>query len=272
MISHARKSLIQLICLLFFIPSFANAEETLRFGVYPHLPSRDLERVYSPIAEAFSSALKKPVSFESSSSFENFNDRLDQDSFDIVFVQPFDYIRIADAYGYRPLAMRGEELYTVFAVKADSQIKTIQDLKGKKLSLPASIAAVSRLAKHHLIENGISPSKDVTIRNRRSHMSCLQQVIINQAHACATADPVLRFFEGKMKLKLRTVGKSMSIPHTLFAVHPRMSKAQQEILTKTILDWPNNKEGKKILARGKLKPFQAIKDADYDVVRNLKAK
>ena len=72
--------------------NYCLATEGIRFGVYPHLPPRDLEKVYAPIAEEFSRVLNMPVKFESSSSFENFNDRLDQDTFDVVFVQPFDFV------------------------------------------------------------------------------------------------------------------------------------------------------------------------------------
>lgn len=258
---------------LFLIVLSANqiyaADEQIRFGVYPHLPSRDLEKVYAPIAEEFSKVLNKPVSFESSSSFENFNDRLDQDTFDIVFVQPFDYVRIADAYGYRPLAMRGEPLYTVFAVKEDSDINNVNDLKGKKLALPPSIAAVSRLAHIHIEKHGISPVGNITLIHRRSHMSCLQQVLINQADACATASPVLRFFENKMKVKFRKVGQTQSIPHTLFAVHPRVSEKEKEKLRDLILSWGNTKEGQDILRRGRLMPFHAVNDPEYDIVRQL---
>ena len=249
--------------------NYCLATEGIRFGVYPHLPPRDLEKVYAPIAEEFSRVLNMPVKFESSSSFENFNDRLDQDTFDVVFVQPFDFVRIADAYGYQPLAMRGEPLFTEFAVKMDSNLKKVSDLRGKKLALPPSISAVSRLAHVNLLKNGISPTKDVIRVHRRSHMSCLQQVLINQADACATAAPVLRFFESKMKTKFRVIGNSIAIPHTLFAVHPRVSEKNKNLLRETILSWGNTDKGREILNRGKLKEFQLIKNSDYDVVRRL---
>lgn len=244
------------------------AEEHI-MGVFPHLPPRDLEKVYSPMAADLSRIIGRRITLRSNSTYAKFMENLDKQVFDIAFVQPFDYIHLADKYGYIPLATRTEMLSAIVVTKIDSPIKSVKDLKGKKIALPPKVSAVSHLMMNHLKAKGLRPGKDVTLSHHRSHVSCLQQIIIGEADACTTAAPAMRFFQHKMNVKLKIIASSQKIPHTLFAIHPRIPKSERERIRKRIIGWANTEEGKILLKRGKLKPFRAISDSDYDVVRKL---
>lgn len=256
--------------LLFFLFSSTSsmAHEYL-MGVFPHLPPRDLEKVFSPMAADLGKAVKKRVMLRSSTTYEKFMQNLDQQIYDIAFVQPFDYVRIADKYGYRPLATRKIKLSALLASKPDSPIKSIQDLRGKIIALPPKVAAVSHLMNGLLRANGMQPGKDVTLTYHRSHLSCMQQILIGEADACGTAAPALRFFQHKMNVQLKIVARSQKIPHTPFVIHPRVPAAERKIIQQRILSWGKTEASKKMLARGKLDPFIKVSDAEYDVVRKL---
>lgn len=239
-------------------------------GVFPHLPPRDIEEVYAPIAKDLGQTIGKKVVLSSSTTFERFSENLDKQMFDIALVQPFDYVRIADRFGYRPLATRAEKLSAVLVVGRDSTVKGFNDLRGKHIALPDETAAVSMLALAHLRTLKLVPGRDVTVTYHRSHISCMQQVVIGEADACGTAAPAVRFFERKMNVKLKTVDQTREIPHALFAIHPRVPAAERDAILKRITSWNDTEEGRAILARGELKPFVAIQDADYNVVREFR--
>lgn len=245
--------------------------QELTLGVFPHLPPRELEKVYAPIAAKFSEVLGKKVHFRSSSSYKKFMKKLDKQAFDIVMVQPFDYVRIADKFGYLPIATRSEPLATIVVVPEDSKISDMASLKGKKVALPPSVAAVSLLLKAALKEQGMVPDQDIQLSHHRSHVSCMQQVVIGTVDACGTAAPALRFFADKMNTKLKVIAETRKIPHTLFAVHPKISETDREKILQALQALSKTEEGRKLLKRGKLKPFIPIKDSDYDVVRNFNA-
>lgn len=247
----------------------APKEKKYVLGVFPHLPPRDLEEVYAPIAADLGKAIGNRIVLRSNTTFGRFMENLDKQTFDIAFVQPFDYVRIADKYGYRPLAVRKEKLATIVVVKDDSKLTKLADIKGETVALPPKVAAVSYLLKGHLKKNKIIPGEDVKLTHHRSHMSCMQQVLIGEAVACGTAAPAVRFFEHKTKVKMRVIGKSREIPHALFVIHPRVPASEREILRQRIMGWAKTADGKKMLKRGKLSPFIKIKDSDYDVVREL---
>jgi phosphonate transport system substrate-binding protein len=239
------------------------------FGVFPHLPPRDLEEVYGPMAADLTSHIGRRVVLASSTTFERFSESLDKGQFDVAFVQPFEYIRIAEKFGYLPLASRTERLSGIVVVAMDSPLKSLADLKGKRLALPPDSAAVTQLILRHLRQGGVQPGRDVAVSHHRSHVSCMQQVVIGEADGCGTAAPALRFFQNKMNVELKTVVTTRDIPHSLFVAHPRVPEKVRALLRERIINWSNTEEGKKILARGELTPFKHVADREYNVVRDL---
>ena len=238
-------------------------------GVFPHLPPRDIEEIYAPMAKDLAQQVGKPVMLASSTTFERFTENLDKQVFDIALVQPFEYVRIADRYGYLPLATRDEKLSAVMVVTEGSPLKRFTDLRGKRLALPDETAAVSVLAIAHLKKLGLTPGKNLTVTYHRSHISCMQQVVIGEADACGTAAPSVRFFERKMKVKLHTADQTREIPHALFAIHPRVPARDRETLRNRIIAWSQTDDGRALLARGELKPFVSVRDSDYNIVREF---
>jgi phosphonate transport system substrate-binding protein len=241
-------------------------------GVFPYLAPRELEKMYAPIAADFSNVINKDVLFMTSSTYETFMGNLDKQMYDVVFVQPFDYVEIADKYGYRPLATRNKPLPAIVVVKPDSELSSVEDLRGKTIALPPSVAAISYLIKDYLEKNGLDPKKDVNIEHHRSHASCMRSVLIGNADACGTAPPALRFFQNKMKTDLKTIAKTKGIPSSIFAIHPRVPENVRNQLMQQIASWPDSDEGRKLLKDVKVEAFIAIEDKEYDVVRAMAKK
>jgi len=246
----------------------AKTKDAYEMGVFPFLSAREVEKIFAPMAAAFSEVLGKPVIFKTASSYQNFMERLGNQQYDIAFVQPFDYINAADKNGYRPLATRDESL-TAIVVTKDPEKLNIKNLKGKVISLPPKVAAVSILVKRYLIEHGYKPGVDVKIQHFGTHVSCMQQVLIGTADGCGTAFASSRFFNKKMKVDLKVAFETQGIPHTLFIAHPNVPQEEKDKLTETILSWAESEKGKEILSRGRMKPFKKISDKDYDIVREI---
>lgn len=256
----------------FTIAGEMGSNKEYSMGVFPYLAPRQLEKAYSPLAAAFSNALNKKVFFRTSSTYKKFMSNLEKQQYDIVFVQPFDYVEIADKYGFRPLVTRNKPLPAIIVVKPDSAFKKVADLRGKTISLPPPVAAMSYLIKDYLKKNGINPDKDVTIVHHRSHASCMRSVVLGKAQACGTAGPALRFFQAKMKVELKLIAKTKGIPSTLFATHPRVTEEERTKLLQQISTWPDTEYGKKLLKDVKVEKFIPIENKAYDGVRVMSKK
>lgn len=246
-----------------------NKQQELTFGVFPYLSPRIIEKIYSPISEKFSEVLEQEIQFLTSSSYRKFMGNLDKQMYDIVFVQPFDYVMIADKYGYKPLAVRNEKLPAVLVVKPGSTVKSLSHLKGSVIGLPPKVAAISYLIKRHLRANGLTIGKDIKVKHFRSHFSCMHNVVIGSVAACGTAPPAVRVFQSKMKRKLHIVAKTKGISNSLFAIHPRVSKEKIAKLKASITSWHKFKGCRSLLTGAKVSSFATIEDSQYDEVRMM---
>jgi len=269
-----RSVLVYPFILLLISPGFgfsaaAGAADQYFLGVFPYLPSRELEAAFSPIAADFAQRIDKPVRFRTASTYGKYIERLTEQKYDITFMQPFDYVYAADNFGYLPLAVRDEPLSAILVVNSDSTASKVMDLRGKTVALPPETAAVSRLAKVMFSKMGMIPDRDIHFLHTRSHGECLQKVLIKAVDSCGSAAPALRFFQKKMGSDMRVIGESVAIPHSLFAVHPRVPQAEREKIQAAILEWQHSDSGRELLSRGALKPFRSIIDSEYDVVRQM---
>lgn len=247
--------------------SFVSDKGEYVLGVFPYLAPRQIEIMYAPITAALTEALGRHVRLTSGLSYSKFMDSVKEELYDLVFVQPFDYVSIADAYGYVPLATRDEPLPAILVVREDSSMKALNDLHGKTIALPPESAAISHLVTDHLSKSGFDHSSK--LEYQKSHFACMHQVIIGKAAACGTAPPALRFFQQKTGDKLRVVSTTMAIPNSLFAAHPRVSAEDRQKILDTMMSWPNTEQGRKLLEKAKVKALVPVTDNAYDIVRKM---
>jgi len=236
------------------------------FGVFPSLAVARLEKIYAPMAADLGRGLDRKVYFRTKSSFDKFMQEIKKQTYDIVFLQPFDYVW-AVGYGYLPLARRGEPLTAQIMVAEDSPLRELKDLKGAILALPPAEAAVSHLIKMALLDAGMDPEHDLSLQYTKSHDSCLQRLLIGAVNACGTAAGPVRFFQARMKVSFRVLAESRTIPHALIVAHRRVPEHERDRLKSTILAWGDSVAGRQMLERGAHKPFEPAIDAEYDVVR-----
>lgn len=78
--------------------------ESYRLGVFPYMAPRQIVELYGPIAASMETVLKHPVRLESAATFPDFGRNLEERSYDIALIQPFDYPNAIDNFGYLPLA------------------------------------------------------------------------------------------------------------------------------------------------------------------------
>ncbi|MDX1812932.1 MAG: phosphate/phosphite/phosphonate ABC transporter substrate-binding protein [Gammaproteobacteria bacterium] len=242
----------------------------LKLGVYPHLSEKHLVRGYKPIAKRLSEATGTTILFDASDNLENFRSNLENQQYDIVMLQPFDYVEFADRNFYEALATLKTPLTAVFAVKESSKLEKIYNLLGRDVYFPPSSTAVSYLAKHLLINSGIDINKDLNIYHERTHLTCLQKLIFGLADSCVTARPVIQLFEEKLGVKLKIIAESQAVPNMLFAVKPTLPKNLKQDLLTEIISWKKNGKHGDLLDNARLQEFKPISDKDYNIVRKIK--
>ena len=213
--------------------------------------------------------INKRVIAQSRPTFKLFSDEIANETYDIIFIQPFDYPK-AYHHGYRPLARRADNLDAILVSKIDSNIKSIKSLTGKILANPPRESAISIVTRKELKKAGFDKDKDLEMIYTGNHFACMQMVLLGKADACSTTSPVLERWEtGQLvKKKLHVIHRAKGVPHALYMAHKRMPEKDQKALKKAITTWDERPEGRMILKTFSTRSFVEAKDADYDVIRN----
>lgn len=258
-----------LIAIGLLAPVTASADEiaplkpAYRLGVFPYLPALTIDRLYGPLADFLSIELDRLVKLRTKSTFENFADAIRNESYDIVFVHPFFYVDAVDRHGYLPLARLDQELRAVLVATEGSGVMDLQNLAGKTIGLPPKLAAVSKLIKSALIDNGMRPGLDVGIRHFRNKASCLQATVAGGVAACGVPAFVLEEIGDFKSKPLHVIFEAPPVSHFAFAVHHRVSEHERKRLQDLILSLGNgNVEG-----FGPQKRFIRIDQQDYAGIR-----
>ncbi len=259
--------LLMIGCLL--LPGKASADvENLpkpayRLGVFPYLPALTIDRLYGPLAESFSLELERLVKLRTKSTFENFADAIEEQSYDILFVHPFFFVDAVDHYGYVPLARLDRPLKAVLVAAEDGGASTLDDLVGGTIGLPPKLAAVSKLIKSALMEKGLRPGLDVGIRHFRNKASCLQAVGTGAVGACGVPAFIFEEIEPAADRSVRIIFEAPPVSHFAFAVHLRVPEDEREQLRDLVLSLGDgNVDG-----FGPSKRFVRIGDGDYAGIR-----
>ena len=248
------------------------ARATFRFGVFPYLPALKMDKIFGPVALSLAKDLGVNVHLRTKPTFEEFAEELAHEAYDIILVHPFFYVDSHDNHNYLPVARLDEPLTAVVMVADDSPLRNVLDLKGKTLALPPPLAGVSELAKITLIDAGLQPDREVTLRYYRTKMSCLQAVVLREADACAVPDFLLRQLKTLGEMRLRPLLETPTISHFVFAVHERVPEAYRRALLACILRWPDTDEGRRVMEAGAWTRFVEATDEDYNVVRRYRAR
>jgi ABC-type phosphate/phosphonate transport system substrate-binding protein len=107
-------------CLTFSCISHALSAQTASeaayytLGVFPYLPPARIESMYAPVAANLSAVSNKPIKLKSRPNFEAFRQEVIKGRYDIIFIQPFDYVRIPKNNGYTPIVRWQGMLQAVF--------------------------------------------------------------------------------------------------------------------------------------------------------------
>ena len=238
----------------------------LLLGVFPFLAPRQLAENFAPTLPRLSQAAALPVRLRTASSFGGFIEALSRKAYDVVLVQPFDY-GVAVEHGYVPLAGMQAHLQGSFFVRVDGPYQKVSDLKGQVVAMPPPDAAQSRLALRALTEAGLVPGRDVTVDHRSMHDSCLKQVQLGLAAACATAPITLTMVPRELAQGLRPVGQSGEVPGMLFMAQARVPEAMRARLSAELIGWKDGADGRAILEKTGLGDLVAVDVKDYERLR-----
>jgi len=239
----------------------ANLVFAVNEGVTYRVPNEEIRARYAAIAADLSKLLKQPVQIEPVADYPSLRKGLTDKAYDLALVHPAHIsIQAIKKSDYKLLAVtKGFQDYKAsFLVTADSPLKSLADLKGRKLGAPDEDSITSWMVRA-TIRDLVGDPKQVSYVYTRYQDAVPFFVENSLTPAGATAsNAVVKAWQDKGGKVLAT-SKAVPIKHVIAS--PKLSAEQAEAVRDYLLSLDASDEGKKKLEPTKWKGFAAYDNA-----------
>ena len=206
----------------------------LRFGLAPYLSPSALVKAHQPLLEYLERSLQRPIIVLTAPDFKSFLERAGQGRYDFYFTAPHFAALAESRYRHRRLCRWSGELYGLVLVAKDSTYQRIEDLRGKIVAEPGELAGIALLGDLLLVDHGLQPGKDVTIRNT-THNNALLSATEGYVDATITAIMVYQSLDDKSKNQYRTIAQTQHMPAPMFMAGSTLPEAEYQAAKSALL-------------------------------------
>ncbi|MCG6969354.1 MAG: phosphate/phosphite/phosphonate ABC transporter substrate-binding protein [Gammaproteobacteria bacterium] len=252
-----------LLCLA--LPMRLPADDALVFGFLPILSPQKLVARFGPLTDYLAKALGRPVRLETAANYAEFVRRTNDRRYDILFTAPHFYYIAQRQAGFRVLVrVDAPSMPAVIVTRKDSNIETLDDLRGKKLSTVDPIALGTALVKAHLSAHGIDPQKDLTLVATPTHNASLLSAYKRVTDAASLMMPPYSRAKPEVKNNMKIIAQTAGTPHMPISVSASVSEQDAAIISNALLNLKSSEEGKALLKHLSWPGFAKATPAEYD--------
>ena len=243
----------------------------LVFGILPFISIEQLVYRFSPLANYLSEKLRVPVRIETAPDFVEFARRTHEESrYDILFTAPHFYTQANRKAGYRLIvSVDSPEMWAVIVVPKQSEIHTIQDLRGKRLATVSPLGLATLLVRKHLSDSGIDPDVDLSLIITPTHDASLLSSYHGVTDASALMLPPYEAASEKVRESMRIVARTESTPHIPISLGPWVNENCATEISAVLLSMGSTPEGQAVLEHNSFSGFKQVSPEVYERLNEL---
>lgn len=253
-------------------------EKVIKMGFVPLKNSEKLVEDLKPISDYLSERLGVKVEAFTASNYIGVVEGLGSGSVDFGIIPPFSSLLAQKQSNAKPIltskGKTGKPGYTAeLYVRKDSGIKSLQDVKGKKVAFvdPSSSSGYIYPGAM-LVEAGLNLDKDISYQFSGGHDKSLQLLLNKDVDVIATFDGVEdRYAKDfpQAKTDIQKLATSDMIPGIMVTTSSKMDKELQEKLEKALRDVENDPKMKELFT--KMFSITGFTDVDQDAYKKVEA-
>lgn len=172
MTTRTKKTGLWIVALLAFVfhlvPARAESPDQIRFGLLPAEDPTLMVEMFDGIADHIGKSLGLPVTVRVSESYNSLIEAMRSGHLEVVYVGGSQYVKMIDlGMDVVPLVLNRDTSNRTYyksciIVRADSDIKTLDDLRGRTFAFVTPTSTSGGVAPTYLmLKNGIDPDKDL---------------------------------------------------------------------------------------------------------------
>jgi phosphonate transport system substrate-binding protein len=246
-------------------PFSLQAEDAIVFGFLPILSPQKLVARFGPLTDFLAEQLDRPIRLETAANYAEFYQRTNERRYDILFTAPHFYYIAQRKAGYRVLVrVDAPTLKAIIVTRKDSNIKSLDDLRGKKLATVDPLALGTALVKALLSANHIDPAKDLTLVATPTHNASLLSAYKHVTDAASLMQPPYSRAKSEVKENMRIIAQTAGTPHMPISVSASVSDKDAATIENALLSLKSSEEGKALLKHLSWPGFIKASPAEYD--------
>ncbi|MDT4050993.1 phosphate/phosphite/phosphonate ABC transporter substrate-binding protein [Staphylococcus arlettae] len=265
-------------------------ELTVQF--VPSQNADKLEAKAKPLEKLLSKELDIPVKVSVSTNYNTIVEAMKSKKVDVGFLPPTAYtlahdkkaadvLLQAQRFGVNKDGSDSKELTKDYKseilVKKDSGIKSVKDLKGKKIALQdVSSTAGYTFPLVELDKEGVNVLKDMKVVNMKGHDQAVISLMNGDVDAAAVfndARKIVKKDEPKVFDETKILKLTKPIPNDTISVRSDMDSKFRDKLKKAFKDIAKTKEGHKVISEVySHENYVDSKDENFDIVREYDKK
>jgi phosphonate transport system substrate-binding protein len=266
-----------LLLLLLFSSALSFATDSLVVGVFPRRDAAISAKLFRPLALYLERELAVPVSLELSPDFDSFLVNLKKRHYDLVHLNPFDYLSAHDELGYDALVQNEEfgeaTIKGAIYVRHDSGITSLAQLKGKNILFGGGPRAMmSYLVPTYLLQQAGLKKGDYEETYAINPPNAVIATYLRRSDAGGAGEVVRRLPVVSSRIdvsQLKIIAESQPLPHLPWAVKNELPSELKQRLETLLIGLKQTEEGREILKHARLSAFNPATDKDYDAHREI---
>jgi len=256
---------------------FEEKGSTIRFGVVPLESPAVMFKKFSPLVEYLSRKLGRPVDLRVAVDFEGAIKDIGQNATQLCYMTPSTFIEANKRYGVRVLvkALREGKPYhhSVIITKADSDIRSIEDLKGKTFAFGDMRSTSSHIIPRAMLKQAGIDLSDLRYYNYLGHHDDVVKAVLKGEF---DAGGVMEATANKFKDRgIRFLKFSEEIPEFNICYNPSISEGDLAIIKTALISLrDSDPEGAAVLKSidESYTGFTEARDNDYDSIKTEMAR
>jgi phosphonate transport system substrate-binding protein len=252
----------------------ASAAAPLILVVHPYLSAAEINQRFAPLARHLAAAIGREVAIRVPRDYDEHINIVGRDEADIAFLGPASLLAIEEKYGARPLLGRLEvgghlELGGHFIVRRDSPLKSLTDLRGKRIAFGDPQSTMSHLVPKAMLRSaGIADNELLAVSSVGSHDNIALAVLAGDYDAGAVKDEI---FDKYAARGLRSLAELPRVADHAFIASRRLPGETVERLRGALHGLRDSEAGRSILAsiQSNLTAIVPARAGDYDSLRRL---
>lgn len=249
--------------------------KTIRFTVTDIQDIQELQRNYGALQTVLEKVLKKKVEFVPFESYIAAAAALQSDQLDFALIGPSEYVVIyARTHAVPVIGITRPNYYPVICVSANSKIKSVAELKGKKIAMWKVGSTSGHLGPTKLlIDAGLNPKSNLKILMLGSQgLPALQKGEVDAWGGSSVKYEKFLQDEGIPESKLPLIAKGLQLPNDVFVVSSKFDVGfVKEISDRLVKNQDKVLQSLLTVEEGKYKGSKLVpvKDSDYNLVRQV---